>query len=117
MLPRRQRLARGDFPRVYRRGRRQRSALFTIWRLAVEPRVLTKFGVVVSKRVAAKAVARNLYRRRVWASLRSLAALVPPGQQIVISVNPGIVHCSYTQLHNELKGVLIITHHSSRPYS
>lgn len=119
MLPSRLRLTRGDFPKLYRRGQRRRSHSFVWWQLTVSATTPTRYGVVVSTRVARKATDRNLYKRRLWACLKALRAKLPAlGYAIVVSAQPAIVGQSYARLYKELADFISSSQVlKSRPYA
>lgn len=61
------------------------------------------FAVVISKKVASKASARHVIRRRVYEVLREmLPAFTHPVQGIVF-MKPGSAALSFSQLKNELR--------------
>lgn len=102
MLPRPRRLRRGDFARIYRLGRRVRLPSVTVWwAQAAVGETNHRFGVVVSSRIAKRAVERNLYRRRLFACLAGIHSTTPP-QRVIISANPSINTRSYSDLKAEL---------------
>ncbi len=71
MLPKKERLARRDFDPVIK-GKSYPSLSFTL-RIAVQQKngsIKPKFSVVVSKKVAKKAVDRNKITRRTYEALR-----------------------------------------------
>ncbi|HZX49964.1 MAG TPA: ribonuclease P protein component [Candidatus Paceibacterota bacterium] len=49
----------------------------------------TRFGIVVSKKVAKRAVERNLIRRRLRAAIREELPEVKPGLNVALIVLPG----------------------------
>lgn len=68
MLSKKERLKRVDFSRFFSLGRRIHHRYFT---LVYAPHSTPHISVVVSKKVASKAVARNKMRRRVYDSVRN----------------------------------------------
>ncbi len=107
MLPRWNRLRRGDFPRLYKRGCRQRSQSYVWWWLGVPTTEPTRIGVVISTKVSRRAVVRNLCRRRLSAGLRSLSPYLPStGYHMVISANPTVQQRTFHELVGELRGTL-----------
>lgn len=69
MLPRSERLSRSDFELLKKRGARIHTELFTL-SYVFTPTL--GVGVVVSKKVARRAVDRNMMRRRVYAVFRDI---------------------------------------------
>ena len=66
MVKKKQKLSRNDFSSLLKQGKRVHGSLFS---LTYSKAQNVKVGVVVSKKVARKAVERNLLRRRVYAVL------------------------------------------------
>lgn len=104
MLKRSERLTRHDFGRVAL-GRATHTPLFTVRLL---PSSSTKgedkqFSVVVSKKVAKTAVARNSLRRRVYAALHGCGPLPFHG---IVYMKPGSVEASYEQILIALQQIL-----------
>ena len=97
MLPRRLRLARRAFPL---KGARDGSPHFS---LLSGPSGAGGASAVVSKKVARRAVARNLLRRRMLSVLRPYAL---PGRYLVVYARGGSAELSYAELSAELSGLL-----------
>lgn len=70
MLARNERLKRSDFSRFFESGRRYHTPYFTV---VHTPYPTFHGSVVISKKVAARAVTRNALRRRLYDMLRTLA--------------------------------------------
>lgn len=70
MLPKKARLTRKDFDRFFAFGTRVHTPFFTV---VYTPHPTFHASVVVGKKVAAKAVARNKLRRRIYHILRDVA--------------------------------------------
>lgn len=79
MLPKKRRVTREEFTPIIKKGRTFHSPLLSL--RVLEQRqcgeTLSTFAFVVSKKVAAKATARNLLRRRGYAILREAHKIVP----------------------------------------
>lgn len=73
MLPRAHRLTRGLFDRVSRTGRPAHTEHFSVKKLAAAGGRFG-FSVVVSKKVAPRAVARNRLRRRAYEAIARLSS-------------------------------------------
>ena len=64
-------------------ARRLSGALFSL--SATAGGKSARFGIVVSKKVAVKAVDRNLIKRRIRAALHKRAGTVPPGTYVLVA--------------------------------
>lgn len=90
--------------RVYRSGRMARGPLLAIKALENPRRGTYRAAVVVSRKVSKSAVARNRMRRRLYASVRELAAGFAGPYDIVITVfNDGVLQTAPTELSGQLK--------------
>jgi len=72
MLPKTQRITKALFDEIYKKGRICHSAFFTLRVLDTHTTRLSRFSVVVGKKVERGAVGRNRLRRRGYAILRTL---------------------------------------------
>ncbi|MBI3963892.1 MAG: ribonuclease P protein component [Candidatus Kerfeldbacteria bacterium] len=107
MLPRSHRLlATRDFQRAYRRGRSAHSRTLRLRTLA-HGRPVTRFGIVVSNRIAKRAVVRNRLKRRLRESVRPLLPRILPGFDVILSAQPGADAASLVQLRQDLQAVLV----------
>lgn len=78
-----------DFKDVFGKGRGARDGrLFLKARVVKDENV--RFGIVVSKQVAARAVDRNRIKRLLREALKDLLPGVKPGHDIVLVTLPGI---------------------------
>jgi ribonuclease P protein component len=97
--------AKSDFERVKREGKRWRSEWFSLSVFAHHAGP-TRFGFVVSKRVAAKASARNLIKRRLRAIIQGLLARILPGFDIVIVAQSAEIAADFHALAELVRRVL-----------
>lgn len=98
-MPRKHRLS-GASIRSVRSPRRIQGALFS---LAVSPREgAAACACVVSKKVAAKAVARNLLKRRTRAILSPLVRALSPGSYI-FTAKRAAADASYVDLRKDIE--------------
>ncbi|MBI5405626.1 ribonuclease P protein component [Candidatus Kaiserbacteria bacterium] len=105
MLPRRERLPRGEFPALLTSGRRLSSAHFT----AVFSGENRGYAVVVPKKVAHLSVTRHRIKRRILAALRTLP--LPPS--LIIFPQPSAGSVSYEDTRAEMAELLAnITRHT-----
>jgi len=97
--------SKADFERVKREGKRWRSDWFSLSVFAHHAGP-TRFGFVVSKRIAAKASARNLIKRRLRAVIHKLLASILPGFDIVIVAQSTEVAADFHALAERVGQVL-----------
>lgn len=98
MLPKKYRLTRDkDFSLVYRLGKffsaREINLKYTPNRLTV-----SRFGFVVSTKIAKKANVRNLLKRRLRAIIGAHLKQLAPGYDVVIGTRPGAPLLTYDML-------------------
>jgi ribonuclease P protein component len=96
---------RDDFARIRREGRRLAHPLL---RLQWTPNALpiTRFGFIVSKRVAMRAHERNLIRRRLRELARAELARLSTGYDVVVTAQPSAKGASYQELGTALRTLL-----------
>lgn len=96
---------RDDFARVRQEGRRLAHPLLRLqWAANALP--LTRFGFVVSKRVALRAHERNLIRRRLRELARTRLDQVAPGYDVVITAQTAARSAGYQELGGALHQLL-----------
>jgi ribonuclease P protein component len=94
-----------DFTRVYQQGRAYSSSI--LW-IKVLPNYLdySRVGIVVSKKTARQAVARNKIKRRLRSLLRERLPRLKSGYDLIITVRPEILQQSYSELAETLDNLL-----------
>ena len=97
MISKEQRLDRGVFMEVLKRGRKVHTATYSLYYM---PAPTFRAAVVVSKKIARRAVVRNHIRRRTYTALRSLE--ISQGYFLVLMKAPGI-ECSFFELVQSLE--------------
>lgn len=106
MLPKSRKIARQSFPKDLRAGVRRTSTHFSLF---VCPAVVGKqsiFSVVVSGKVAKRAVVRNKIRRRVYSIIRAVSPNIASGQKIIVFARAGSHDLSYSATATEIKELL-----------
>lgn len=99
-----------NFRDVYRHGLRLRGRGLGLNYLKVKAKP-TRVAVVVSRKVSKLATKRNLYKRRLWASLRAHRQELPSQDYyLVIAVQPAVRDLTYLEFDNELKKLLTKLH-------
>lgn len=108
MLPRTHRISRKDFPAHTERGFRVYSPLFnaTVYPTEKEVRV----SVVVSKKTAKTAVARNRIRRRIYSVIELYLKKISHGSTIVIYPKAETKDASFELLKSEVEQALKKAH-------
>lgn len=104
MLPRRQRLClRREFQRVYREGKRIRSAYLTLYFF---PNSLpyARFGFTVTKKVG-KAVERNQVKRRLREACRCSLDFFPVGYDFIFIAHTSFQSLKGSQVVEQVKGL------------
>ena len=106
MLNKQQRVSSSkDFQTIYRRGRHSSSAFFSLNYLK-NYYGHSRFGVVVNKKVAKKAVERNLLKRQLREIIKKNYDQPIVGLDIIITTRPKIKELSFAQLEKELLALL-----------
>jgi ribonuclease P protein component len=102
MLKKKQRLSRDNFTQLLKKGKRLHD---TDVSLVFMPTLETKCGVVVSKKTAKHATARNLVRRRIFAilgeNLENLSHL-----HVAVVTKKSVVHIPYSELKEILNNLI-----------
>lgn len=96
---------RSDFDRVRRQGRRLAHPLLRL-QLAPNELAVTRFGFVVSKRVAPLAHDRNRLRRRLRELARAEIAALPGGYDLILSAQPAARDADFVALGAALRQLL-----------
>jgi ribonuclease P protein component len=103
MLPREKRITNTrDYQRVYQKGSFFSARLANI-NLIPNRSTMTRLGIVVTKKVAAKATERNLIKRRFREAARTLYDLLPAGYDIVVTIKGGSQKADFAEIEKELK--------------
>jgi len=90
-----------DFQTVYRRGRYNATALFSV-NILPNHLGVTKIGVVVNKKVAKRANERNTVKRQVREIVRLAYSGLQNGQSVVITVKQPALVADYKKMEQEL---------------
>ncbi|MFZ2253149.1 MAG: ribonuclease P protein component [Minisyncoccia bacterium] len=99
MLPKKERLSRLEFNRFFSVGKRQHSPLFQI---VFAPHETLHASVVVSKKIAKRAVVRNKIRRRIYDIVRNYHSEERMCGVFIFVVKPGVVTTPYAALKSEV---------------
>lgn len=109
MLKKSHRVGRADFATFFKKGRRFHSEHAT---LVFSPFPTFHGSVVVSKKVAKRAVARNTLRRRVYAQLYGLTQKNQAGVFIVV-LKPTFATLSRARARLEIDSLIVRTQKSA----
>jgi ribonuclease P protein component len=105
VLPKKNRLKhKKDFKKVYRLGKSERDK-FLVLRTLENNLDSSRFGIIISKKVAKKATVRNLIRRKIREAIRSFLPEVKPGFDIVVFTLQGIENLDFWQIKESLEKV------------
>ncbi len=103
MLPKRSRLGRDEFDRVFRMGKRFHAPHF---QLIYAPQATLTASVVVAKKLTKTAVARNKLRRRVYDILRRYAQDAGMQGAFILIAKAGVLGLPYETLKTEIVGLI-----------
>ncbi len=91
MLPKAFRLAKKkDFDSVFKKGQHFKEG-FLILRIAANKKDNSRFGIIVSQKVAKKATARNRIKRQIRAVIRPWLPQIKKRADVVLIALPGLI--------------------------
>ena len=103
MMAKRYRLVKKtDFQRIYRQGQKVTSPLLMMKYLPNRENY-SRFGIVVSSKVAKQAVIRNKIKRRIGEILRNNQARIPTGYDFVVISSPRAKQSNNQDIVNNLR--------------
>jgi ribonuclease P protein component len=73
---------------------------------SLNPQDKSRFGVILSKKIAKSAVDRNLYRRRLHEVVGVFLPQLKPGYNVIILVKHQIVSATFVDLQHSMKKAL-----------
>ena len=98
MLPKENRLKKKkDFERVFKEGRGFQEDFFFL-KIVKNNLKISRFGIIVSQKVAKKAVVRNKLKRRLREILRKNLPIIKKGIDGVLIAQPGLEEKSFGEL-------------------
>lgn len=106
MLPRTRRVHKAEFGEVLKKGLSFHSAHLSLRGIKKDEVSPSKFSVVVSKKVAGKAVDRNLLRRRAIAVVEKHLLGMKKGISAIFSFKTGSLELSSQQIQTEVTALL-----------
>lgn len=102
MLPKHQRLTNGrDFKRVYQKGSFFSASLLSLNWIPNKTNT-TRIGVVVGKKIAAKATTRNTLKRRFREAAHKLYPEIPAGLDVAIVIKEKAKDANFSDIEKEM---------------
>ena len=92
-----------DFDAVFKECKFKRSPLFTFLGIKKNDLNCSRFGIIVSKKIAKKAVIRNKIKRRIREILRNRIKEIDRGYDVVIIPSKEIVDKNYQEIKISLE--------------
>jgi len=106
MLPKKYRLRlKKDFDRIFQKGRFAGGRFFTMG-CGKNDLDISRFAVVVSKKVDKRAVRRNLVRRRSGEIIRLGRGKIKTGFDFVFIAKPAVLGKTYKEIEKDIIGLL-----------
>ena len=105
MFPKKNRLGRKDFNKIYKKGKRVYNKHFTLFYLKIPEQTEPQFGIVASTKVG-KAAVRNKVKRRIREVVISELPRIYTDLQMIILTKPPITKLSYKELVKEFSTAL-----------
>ena len=106
MLPRKRRVHKDVFGEVLKKGLSFHSAHISLRGIKKDDISPSRFSFTVSKKVASKAVDRNLLRRRATSVLEQHLPSIKKGISGIFSFKTGSLELSFGQIEAEIVGLL-----------
>ncbi|MCR4325184.1 MAG: ribonuclease P protein component [Patescibacteria group bacterium] len=107
-MPKRSRLARSDFTDLRRtQSRRATGAYFSLSCTPLPDGEATKAACVVSKKVAARAVARNRIKRACREAVRPRLASIKPPQALIFTAKRAAAAASSSDIRGDVERLLV----------
>ena len=107
MLPKKQRLSRAQFAKVFDTSTVLHSGHFSMKWTDDLLNKESQFAIVVSKKVSRSSVGRNSIRRRCYGVLEKLLLQISENATGIIFVRPSAVHLPPKALEEELRGLFL----------
>lgn len=102
MLPKEQRLINErDFKRVYRKGSFFSVGLFSV-NFDKNRTSFTRVGIVISKKVAGKAVVRNKVKRKFREAVQKNFGKLPKGVDVIINIKGSALEAEFLKIETEV---------------
>lgn len=86
-----------DFERVYKKGKGAKVGFLAI-KFTENNLENSRFGIIVSRKVANKATRRNKIKRRIREAIRKHLEEIKPGYDIIIFAQPSIIEKNFWEI-------------------
>lgn len=96
---------RKDFDNIFKNGK-AKTGRFIFLKFLKNGLNVSRFGFIVSLKIAKKAVVRNKIKRRLRQVIKNNINKIKPGFDMVITAKPEIVNKNYQEIKNELENEL-----------
>lgn len=106
MLPKARRIDKTTFKTLNGRGMSYHSPLLFLSVYTQSEQLPSRFAVLCSKKVSAKAVDRNRQRRRVYRSLQGILSSIKPGYFGIVTLKKEAKESSFAELDVVIKNTL-----------
>ncbi len=103
MLPKSQKVARSEFPKDFRDGKRYSSANMSMLVFKLRQDLPNKYACIISSKVSKKAVSRNKIRRRLYSVLKTYNK---KGFLCLFFIKKGSSKVTFKEIKNETSGLL-----------
>jgi len=100
--------AQKDFRLIFKKGKMFKGAFLQIWyyNSGLESSGLPKLGVVISRKVSARATQRNLWKRRIREAFRRTREQLQEGSFVVVKARHQKKVPAYREIKVELENLL-----------
>lgn len=105
MIPQKNRLSKARVQHLLKKGATAFSKVFTLKCLPSETEE-SRFCVIVSKKIVAKAVPRNKLRRQIFEAIRLQKTGIPRKTDIVLIAKKATINLEFTELQKEIAYIL-----------
>ncbi|TSA46424.1 ribonuclease P protein component [bacterium] len=107
MLPKLNRLASSiEISRVYKRGRRAKSANLSLFYFFSGQKIPSRFAFVVSKKQISRIVDRNRLKRILRSGVAGFRSRISPGYSVIVQGQPNMRRLESKKLVEELEDLL-----------
>ena len=96
-----------DFESVFKKGKTL-SGKFLFLKVKKNDLQVSRFGLIIGKKISNKAVIRNRLKRQLREIIKNNLFNIKPGFDIVIITKPEIINKNYQEIKNDLEKLLKI---------
>lgn len=102
MLPKSKKISRALFKDIFSRKKNISSSFFSLSFCNTKQPLLSRFSFVISKKIAGKATARNILKRRGYAFLQKNKEKIQPSFAVIFFLKKGVEKLSPKDFHVEM---------------